>query len=93
VFDQHGFHIPTDTEVAFYLHSVDVIHSFWLPKLGGKLDVVPGEDNHLWLITDEPGSYSGQCAEYCGLNHADMRMTVIAQPMDEFEAWVAEQMQ
>jgi len=93
VFDQNDFHIPAGREVAFHLHSVDVIHSFWLPKLGGKLDVVPGEENVLWLIADEPGSFSGQCAEYCGEFHAEMRLTVIAQPEDEFEAWVEEQME
>jgi cytochrome c oxidase subunit 2 len=93
VFDQHDFHIPAGREVAFYLHSVDVIHSFWIPKLGGKLDVIPGEENVLWLKADEPGSFSGQCAELCGEFHADMRLTVIAQPEDEFEAWVEEQMQ
>ncbi|MEX0682985.1 MAG: cytochrome c oxidase subunit II [Dehalococcoidia bacterium] len=85
-------HIPVDREVAFYLRSVDVIHSFWIPKLGGKLDVVPNDDNVLWLIADEPGSFSGQCAEFCGLYHADMRLTVVAEPEDEFEAWADEQM-
>lgn len=83
-------HIPTDREVAFYLYSVDVIHSFWLPKLGGKLDVVPGHENVLWLEASEPGSYSGQCAEYCGEFHADMNMVFVAQPEDEFMAWVNE---
>ena len=93
VFDQSGFHIPAGREVAFYLQSVDVIHSFWLPKLGGKLDIVPGQVNVLWLIADEPGSFSGQCAEYCGLNHANMTMTVIAQPQAELDAWAAEMLE
>ncbi len=93
VFDQEGFHIPAGREVAFYLESVDVIHSFWLPKLGGKLDIVPGQTRVLWLRADEPGSFSGQCAEFCGLNHADMRMTVIAQPQAELDAWAAEMLQ
>ncbi len=93
VFDQTGFHIPAGREVAFYLQSVDVIHSFWLPKLGGKLDVVPGQTNVLWLQADEPGSFSGQCAEYCGLNHANMTMTVIAQPQAELDAWAAEMLE
>lgn len=87
------FHIPAGREVAFYLQSVDVIHSFWLPKLGGKLDVVPGQTNVLWLIADEPGSFSGQCAEFCGLGHSDMTMTVIAQPQDELDAWAAEMLE
>jgi len=85
-------HIPVGQEVAFHLHSTDVIHSFWVPKLGGKLDVVPNVNNVLWLIADEPGSFSGQCAEYCGLDHANMRLTVVAQPEDEFQAWVDEQL-
>jgi cytochrome c oxidase subunit 2 len=93
VFDQTGFHIPAGREVAFYLQSVDVIHSFWLPKLGGKLDIVPGQTNVLWLQADEPGSFSGQCAEYCGLNHANMTMTVIAQPQAELDAWAAEMLE
>lgn len=84
-------HIPVGREVAFHLRSIDVIHSFWIPKLGGKLDVVPNENNVLWLIADEPGSFSGQCAEYCGLTHADMHMTVVAQPDNEFQAWADEQ--
>ncbi len=93
VFDQTGFHIPAGREVAFYLQSVDVIHSFWLPKLGGKLDIVPGQTNVLWLQADEPGSFSGQCAEYCGEFHADMTMTVIAQPQAELDAWAAEMLE
>jgi cytochrome c oxidase subunit 2 len=93
VFDQSGFHIPAGREVAFYLHSRDVIHSFWLPKLGGKLDIVPGQVNVLWLRADEPGSFSGQCAEFCGLEHATMTMTVIAQPQAELDAWAAEMLE
>ncbi len=93
VFDQSGFHIPAGREVAFYLESVDVIHSFWLPKLGGKLDVIPGRVNVLWLRADEPGSFSGQCAEFCGLNHATMTMTVIAQPQAELDLWAAEMLE
>ncbi len=93
VFDQSGFHIPVDREVAFYLQSVDVIHSFWLPKLGGKLDIVPGQTNVLWLRADEPETYSGQCAEFCGLNHADMTMRVTAQTQEELDAWAAEMLE
>jgi len=68
-----------------------VIHSFWVPRLGGKQDVVPGRTNHLVLEADRPGTYTGQCAEFCGLSHADMRLKVIAQPRDEFDAWVLAQ--
>lgn len=85
-------HIPAGREVAFHLRSIDVIHSFWIPKLGGKLDVVPNEPNALWLIADEPGSFSGQCAEFCGLHHADMKLTIVAEPAAEFQAWADEQL-
>ena len=68
-----------------------VIHSFWVPKLGGKQDVVPGHVRTLDLIADEPGKYRGQCAEFCGLGHAFMRFAVVVLPPDEFEAWVAQQ--
>ena len=65
-----------------------VIHSFWVPQLGGKQDVVPGRTNNLLIQADRPGIYTGQCAEFCGLSHADMRLKVIAQPRDEFDEWV-----
>lgn len=82
--------IPAGREVAINLTSADVIHSFWLPKLAGKLDAVPGRTNTMWIRADEPGSFSGQCAEFCGLNHADMLFRVIALSEEDFEAWVAE---
>lgn len=69
----------------------DVIHSFWVPELAGKQDVVPGRTNTLVLQADRPGTYSGQCAEFCGLSHAYMRFKVIAQTPDEFAAWVRAQ--
>lgn len=68
-----------------------VIHSFWVPRLGGKQDVVPGRINHLLIQADRPGVYPGQCAEFCGLSHGYMRFTVVAQPRDEFDAWVRRQ--
>jgi cytochrome c oxidase subunit 2 len=68
-----------------------VIHSFWVPKLAGKQDVVPGRENKITLEADEPGTYFGQCAEYCNLSHANMRLRVIAQTPEDFEAWIAEQ--
>jgi cytochrome c oxidase subunit II len=68
-----------------------VIHSFWVPKLGGKQDVVPGRDNKVTLVADKPGVYKGQCAEYCNLSHANMRLRVVAQAPDDFEAWIATQ--
>ena len=86
-------HIPIDTPIELRIGSpVDgVIHSFWVPNLNGKKDAVPGRD-HFWKIeADEEGTYLGQCAEYCGLSHADMRFRVIAQSEDEYRDWVARQ--
>jgi cytochrome c oxidase subunit II len=85
--------MPTGTEVVLRMESTDVIHSFWVPKLTGKQDVVPGHTNTLRLHTDEEGEYLGQCAEFCGLSHANMRMRVLAVSPDEFEAWAAQQSQ
>ena len=85
-------HIPVDVAVNFSLESRDVIHSFWVPKLGGKTDVIPNNINTMWLKAPEPGTYFGQCAEFCGLSHALMRFRVIAQEQPDFNAWVAEQM-
>lgn len=98
-------HIPVDRDVLVTLKACDpslpggfnggpgcnVLHSFWVPELGGKRDVVPGRDNQLKLQADEPGVYLGQCAEYCGLSHANMRFRVIAQEADDYEAWLAGQ--
>jgi cytochrome c oxidase subunit 2 len=69
----------------------DVIHSFWVPQLAGKQDVVPGRTNHLTLEADHPGVYTGQCAEFCGLSHAYMRFKVVAQTPADFDAWVRQQ--
>ncbi len=84
-------HIPTNRPVYLSLSSDNVIHSWWIPKLAGKRDVMPGRVNHLTIEADRPGTYLGQCAEYCGLAHADMRMRVIAHTPDDFEAWVEAQ--
>jgi cytochrome c oxidase subunit 2 len=84
-------HIPTGRPVLLSLVSEDVIHSFWVPKLAGKQDVVPGRTNHLTLSATKPGTYLGQCAEFCALSHANMRLRVIAQAPADFERWVAEQ--
>jgi cytochrome c oxidase subunit II len=91
--------IPTDTKVQVTLTACDdslpgecnVIHSFWVPELAGKRDVIPGRENETTIEADEPGTYLGQCAEYCGLSHANMRFRVIAMPPDEFDEWVEEQ--
>jgi cytochrome c oxidase subunit 2 len=80
-------HVPTDKQVAVTLGSTDVIHSFWVPRLAGKQDVVPGRENHLTFAAPEPGVYRGQCAEFCGLSHANMRFQVVAEEPADFEAW------
>jgi cytochrome c oxidase subunit 2 len=84
-------HIPTGRRVAFRLHSIDVIHSFWVPKLGGKLDMIPNVDNVLWLKADRPDTFSGQCAELCGIEHANMKFVIHADSPDDFAAWEEEQ--
>ena len=81
--------IPVGKVVHLTLESNDVIHSFWVPRLAGKMDVVPNRVNSMWLVAEESGIFYGQCAEYCGTSHANMRLRVIAQPAEEFEAWVA----
>ena len=98
-------HIPTGRPVRLTLQTIEpglpaakgeqfatgVIHSFWVPKLAGKQDVVPGRKNKLTIEASEPGTYSGQCAEYCNLSHANMRLKVMAQAPSDFDAWVAAQ--
>lgn len=83
--------IPAGRTVQLEMTSADVIHSFWPPKLAGKVDVVPGRKNFMRVNADEPGDYSGQCAEYCGLSHANMRLRVIALSADDFDDWVDNQ--
>ena len=86
-------HMPVDRPVELTLKGdpTDVIHSFWIPPLGGKTDVIPGRTNHMHLTADKAGTFLGQCTEYCGLSHANMRARAIAQPEDEFDQWVANQ--
>jgi cytochrome c oxidase subunit 2 len=98
-------HIPTGRPVRLILRSIEpgrpapeegrlaagVIHSFWVPRLAGKQDVVPGRDNKLTLVADKPGVYHGQCAEYCNLSHANMRLRVVAHKPADFDAWIAQQ--
>src|SRR5262249_49526656 len=75
------------------LVSDNVIHSFWVPQLGGKTDVIPGHDNTMWLQADRAGQFRGECAEYCGAQHAHMDFLVVGQPNDQFQTWVAQQEQ
>ena len=82
-------HIPVGRPVNVSLHSQDVIHSFWVPRLAGKVDMVPLNTNVVWFIADEPGVYDGQCAEFCGIAHAHMRFRVIAHAEEDFQNWLA----
>jgi cytochrome c oxidase subunit 2 len=82
-------HIPVGTKVDVALTTADVIHSFWVPQLNRKLDMVPGQVNHLLLEAEKPGVFRGQCAEFCGVQHAHMAMFVYADPPDRFKAWLA----
>ncbi len=86
-------HVPTGKPIEVELISSDVIHSFWIPALNGKTDVIPGQRNTTWFEADRPGIYRGQCAEYCGRQHAHMGMEVIAQSPDEFRAWQDHQLE
>jgi cytochrome c oxidase subunit 2 len=84
-------HVPVGRTVHLELTSSDVIHSFWVPSIHGKKDLIPGRINRTWIRIDEPGEYRGQCAEFCGLEHARMAITVHADPPDVFAAWLAHQ--
>jgi cytochrome c oxidase subunit 2 len=84
-------HIPVNKPVNLALESSDVIHSFWVPALHGKVDLVPGHTNFVRIEATRAGAMSGQCAEYCGAQHAHMRLLVIAQEPDEYEAWLDQQ--
>lgn len=85
-------HIPTRTPVDIHLTTADVIHGFWVPRLAGKLDAVPGRTNVLRLSADEPGVYLGQCTEFCGTGHAVMGFRVIAHTPEDYQQWRAAQM-
>ena len=85
------FRIPVGRPVEVTLTSDDVIHSFWVPALAGKIDMVPGRTNHLTLTAERAGVYRGQCAEYCGLQHAQMAFFVRASPPADYERWLRQQ--
>lgn len=84
-------HIPVGVPVQLVLSSVDVIHSFWAPNLNGKRDLVPGYTTSTWIQADTAGIYRGQCAEFCGYQHANMALDIVAEPRSRFEAWLAAQ--
>jgi cytochrome c oxidase subunit 2 len=91
VYAYTDMYVPVNTTVTLKIYSSDVIHSWWIPKLGGKADATPGHTNETWFKIPKPGVYKGQCAELCGDNHADMRARVIALPVDQYQAWVENQ--
>lgn len=87
--DANELRIPVGRPVTLRVHSADVIHSFWAPNLGGKIDMIPGRVNRIVLQADRPGVYRGQCAEFCGGQHARMALHVVAEPAPEWERWLA----
>lgn len=84
-------HIPVGQRVELVLRSADVMHAFWVPRLGGKTTLVPGRTNYLWIEASQPGTYVGQCAEFCGRGHADMRLVVVAEAAAKFQQWINRQ--
>jgi cytochrome c oxidase subunit 2 len=84
-------HVPVGEPVLVHGTSQDVIHSFWVPGLHGKMDLIPGHDASIWIQADRPGVHRGQCAEFCGLQHAHMAIVLVAEPRPEFDRWLAAQ--
>jgi len=93
VVSANEIHIPTRTRVEVVGTTADVIHSFWVPELARKIDLIPGRQNRLLLEADEPGRYRGQCSEFCGVQHAHMAVAVVAQRPATFRRWLANQKQ
>jgi cytochrome c oxidase subunit II len=85
----NAIHIPTNRPMTVELRSDDVIHSFWVPQIAPKVDMIPGQTNEIVLNARKPGTYNGQCAEFCGLQHAHMRFVVVAQSPADYQAWLA----
>ncbi len=86
-------HIPVDKNLLMLIQSADVIHSWWVPSLGRKIDAIPGRNNFGWIDADKTGKYEGTCSEYCGNEHAWMRIKVIAESQADFDRWVQQQKQ
>ena len=84
-------HVPVGRPVVIELRATDVIHSFWVPNLGVKRDMIPGEETSIWFQADTAGVYRGQCAEFCGYQHAKMAFEVVAEPPERFAAWLTRQ--
>lgn len=82
-------HIPVNTKIALAVRSADVIHSFWVPKLGGKVQAIPNQDNNTWIQADSIGTFYAECFQLCGASHANMRFLVISESQADFDKWVA----
>ncbi len=93
VFSYTDMHVPVGMTVTLDIGSNDVQHSWWIPKLGGKMDALPGYTNKTWFKVTEPGVFRGQCAELCGRNHANMYARVIGMRMADYKKWYAEKVQ
>lgn len=91
VITANEIHVPAGEPVEFQLTSSDVIHSFWVPELSGKLDMMPDTTTLVTITADEPGRYRGQCGQFCGAQHANMALYIVAQEPDEFSAWLDNQ--
>lgn len=90
-FTANEIHIPVDTQVSVVALTDDVIHSFWVPELNRKVDMIPGRRNRVGLYAEEPGVFRGQCSEFCGIQHANMAFDVVATSEGEFERWLQDQ--
>ena len=86
-------HLPVGRKLLLYIEAADVIHDWWVPELGAKMDAIPGRTNHLWVTIQKPGVYEGACSEFCGAQHAWMRIRVVAQPEADYRQWVRERQQ
>ncbi len=86
-------HLPVGKHLLLRFESADVIHGFWVPSFGQKIDVIPGHPNSMWLTITRPGLYPGTCSSFCGMGHAEMRILVFAQSPEDFSAWLAHQRQ
>jgi cytochrome c oxidase subunit 2 len=85
-------HVPIGKPVVILTNSADVIHSFWAPSITGKRDLLPGYSSAFWIQVDQPGVYRGQCAEFCGLQHAHMGFSIIAESVEKFQKWQQQQL-
>ena len=91
VITANEIHLPTGAKWLVRMESADVIHDFWMPELARKIQLIPGQTNHIWLDAKKPGRFLGNCVEYCGVGHAWMRAVVVMESPDEFAAWLREQ--